>query len=56
MMSFTPKEHQDSSKIKLKDDVCTCPSKLTIRIIVSYASALRVYKTKSLGFTNVLLN
>lgn len=56
MISFTPQEHQESPQTKLNDGVCTSPSKLTIRIIVSYASALRVYKTKSLGFTNVLLN
>lgn len=56
MISFTPKEHQDSPKIKLKDTMYGTPSKLTIRIIMSYAAVLRVYNTKSLGHTNILLN
>ncbi len=56
MISFTPKKHQEFPKINAKDGVCTAPSQLTISIILGYASALRVYKTKSMGFANVLIN
>lgn len=56
MISSTPKKHQDSPKFKSRDKVRVSPSKLTISIILGYASALRVYKTKAVGFTNVLIN
>lgn len=54
MISFTPKERQDSPKLKLKRPIA--PSELTIRLIMSYAAAMRVINTKSLGSANILLN
>ncbi|MBC8319554.1 MAG: hypothetical protein H8E34_02405 [Bacteroidetes bacterium] len=56
MMSFTPKKDQDSPVIKLNNAMLDSPSKLTIKIIMSYAAALRVYNTRNLGHTNILLN
>jgi|GEM_PF-538396 hypothetical protein len=56
MISFTPKKHQDYPKLKLKGTKVPAPSELTIRLIMSYAAALRVYNTKSLGCINSLLN
>ena len=54
MISFTPKERQDSTKLKLKRT--SGPSELTIRLIMGYAAAIRVYNMKSLGSRNILLN
>jgi len=56
MISFTPKKNQDYPKLKIKGTVSHAPSELTMRLIMSYAAALRVFKTRSLGCINSLLN
>jgi len=56
MTRFTPKEHQIPQITKLKGTTCHAPSKLTINFIMSYAAALRVFETKSLGYTKFLIN
>jgi len=56
MIKFTPQKHQDSLKAKSKDPTLRAPSNLTIKFVMSYAAALRVYSTHSLGSINILLN
>ncbi len=56
MINSTPKKDYPSRKINLINKKRRTPSKLTIKLIMGYAAALRVYNIESLGQTSVVMN
>lgn len=56
MIKSTPKQHQDCQNTKLRDALRITPNDFSVKIIMGYASALRVQNTKILGQVNILLN